>query len=90
MRPQPYRFYRIPRACSECGKGLAVHTPLTRKFTAGLLGELGVSCFCPACGSRFRARNPLRFGWVAWLGPPGRWLWWKTASLELTLRPELP
>ena len=86
----PYAFYRSPRPCPSCGGGLVSMTPLSRQFTQGILSELGFSCQCVGCSTRYRARNRIRFPWIAWAGPAGRWLWWKTASFEVTLRAESP
>lgn len=57
-------------------------------FLQGPLQRLGVTCYCVACNRRYRATGRIRYGWIGWLGPFGRWLWWQTAGLELTLSVE--
>ncbi len=83
-----YQFYPCAKSCPACGAGLLTAIPLTRTFTQGPLERLGITCYCVSCNRRYRATSPIRFVWVAWLGPVGRWLWWKATSLELTLKPE--
>ncbi|MBI3615384.1 MAG: hypothetical protein HY211_02590 [Candidatus Omnitrophica bacterium] len=85
MSVQPYQFYRTFRRCPSCGARLLTATPLTVRFTKGLLQNLGITCYCVRCNTRYRATSRLRFWWVAWAGPIGRWLWWQTTSLEVTL-----
>ncbi len=84
---EPYRFYPCARSCPRCGAGLVTATPLTLRFTYGMLHELGVTCYCVQCNHRYRATHWLRFSFIAWAGPIGRWIWWKTARLETTLTP---
>ncbi len=86
----PYQFYQTARRCPTCLKRLLTATPLTRAFTQGLLQRMGMTCYCVWCNRRYRATSSLRYGWVAWMGPVGRWLWWQTTSLEVTLLPEEP
>lgn len=83
-----YEFYPAHRRCPACRGPLVTTTPLIRKFLQGPLHGMGITCFCVQCSSRYRAVSWLRFGWVSWLGPIGRWIWWKTVSLDLTLRSE--
>lgn len=85
----PFGFYRTARRCPECRQPLVTATPLTRRFTQGLLQDLGLTCYCVACNSRYRATTRLRFYWVAWAGALGGWIWWKTTSLEKTLSAEI-
>ena len=54
----------------------------------GPLRGMGVTCYCVSCNRRYRAIGRLPYASVGWLGPLGRLLWWKTASLDLTLQPE--
>ena len=49
---------------------------------------MGIPCYCVQCNTRYRATSRLPFIWISWLGPLGRWLWWKTTVLDLTLKPE--
>lgn len=81
----PYQFYPTFRLCPTCRGRLLTATPLTREFTQGLLQSLGITCYCVQCNTRYRATSKLRYGLVAWLEPVGRWLWWQTTSLEVTL-----
>ncbi len=83
----PYQFYRTYRPCPSCHAVLATITPLNRQFTQGLLQQLGITCYCVRCNNRYRATSWLRFIAVAWAGPLGRWLWWKSVRLELTVQP---
>jgi len=85
-----FQFYPVPRACPSCRSRLVTATPLTRTFTQGILHSLGITCYCVRCNNRYRAASSLRYAFVAWLGPVGRWLWWQTASLELTLQGDGP
>lgn len=82
----PYQFYSCFRPCPACRGRLVTATPLTRRFTQGLLHRLGVTCYCAGCATRYRATSWLRYSLVAWLGPLGRWCWWQIASLEVTLK----
>ena len=84
---QHYGFYICYRPCPNCRGRLVSSTPLTRRFTGGSLHALGLSCFCQDCNNRFRATSRIRFGWVAWLGDFGRWLWWQFSSLGTTTPP---
>lgn len=84
----PYGFYSTSRGCPSCGARLVTATPVNRTFLKDLLQELGLTCYCMSCNTRYRATSRLRYGWVGWLGPIGRWIWWRTVSLEVTLRSE--
>ncbi len=90
MKPPPYGFYPAGRLCPSCRGWLVTATPVNRAFLKGPLQNFGVTCYCMACNTRYRATSWLRYGWVGWLGRLGRWTWWKTTSLEVTLRPEIP
>ncbi len=79
-----YGFYRCLKPCPACGGTLLSLTPLTKEFLQGPLERLGVSCFCQQCSRRYRAVGSLRYSWIAWLGPLGRWLWWQFTALEST------
>ncbi len=85
MPAEAYRFYQASRRCPECRAVLLTTTPITLRFTRGVLHDLGIACYCVRCNSRYRARSWLPFTWVAWAGPVGRWLWWQTTSLHRTL-----
>ncbi len=90
-RPDPFGFYPAQRLCPSCGGRLLTAIPVNRTFLRGPLQRMGVTCYCVACNRRYRAQSGLRYGWVGWMGPVGRWLWWQTTSLELTLEaPEEP
>lgn len=84
---QAYGFHPCYRPCPACRGRLSSTTPLTRRQTQGLLHQLGFSCFCQGCGSRFRAVGRIRYSVLAWLGPTGRWLWWQFTRLEATTPP---
>lgn len=89
MTPLPaYQFYPAARFCPACGGKLVSSTPIIRQFLQGPLQGMGITCYCVGCNTRYRATSRLRYGWVAWLGPVGRWIWWQTTELEITLRPE--
>lgn len=89
MRPAPaYGFYPAYRLCPSCGEQLLTAVPVSRAHLRGPLNRLGLICYCVACSRRYRAKGRLRYEWVGWLGPVGRWVWWQTASLELTLSGE--
>ena len=89
MKPAPaFGFYPTYRLCSDCGGRLLTATPVNRTFLKGPLHRMGITCYCVSCNSRWRAKGTLRYGWVAWMGPFGRWLWWQFTALELTLKPE--
>ena len=90
MRPSPFSFYPAGRLCPSCRGPLVTTAPVNRIYLKGPLQKFGVTCYCVACNSRYRAVSRMRFQWTGWLGPLGRWIWWKTTSLELTLRPEIP
>lgn len=91
MNPLPaYQFYATSRRCPVCRQRIATATPLTIKFTQGPLHRMGLTCYCVSCNSRFRAVGCFRFGWVAWAGPLGRWIWWRTALLKPTTPAEDP
>ena len=62
--------------------------PVSRTHLQGPLHRLGITCYCVSCNSRYRAKGRLRYEWVGWLGPVGRWVWWLAAELEVTLQPE--
>ena len=51
---------------------------------------MGIICYCVQCNTRYRATSQLPFAGVAWMGGLGRWIWWQTTTLELTLRSEEP
>ena len=82
-----YHFYSTARLCPNCGGQLLTTTPVNRTTLQGLLQRLGTTCYCMACNRRYRATSRLSYPLVGWLGPVGRWIWWKTTSLELTLEP---
>jgi hypothetical protein len=87
-RPPPYGFYPSSRRCPSCKARLVTTTPVNRFYLQGLLQELGLACYCVRCNTRYRATGRLRFHWVSGLGAFGRWIWWKTATLEVTLSPD--
>ena len=83
-----FQFYSTHRKCLSCGNSLLTSTRLTRVTLSGPLQRMGVTCYCVHCNRRWRAVSRLPYTWVAWLGPFGRRIWWKSAALELTLKPE--
>ena len=84
-RQPAFGFYPALRFCPSCGAQLLTATPVNRTFLKGPLQRLGITCYCVQCNRRYRATSRLKFAWVAWAGPVGRWLWWQTAGLEITL-----
>lgn len=80
--PAPYQFYPCFKSCPSCRSPLVSATPLTLTHTRGLLQEMGITCYCVRCNSRYRATSWLIYPAVAWAGPLGRRLWWKTTRLE--------
>lgn len=83
-----YQFYPAARFCPSCRGRLATTVPVRRLFLKGPLQRMGLTCYCVSCNSRYRATSSLPFVWIAWLGPLGRWIWWQTTTLEVTLLPE--
>lgn len=83
-----YQFYPAARRCPSCGGKLVSSTPIIRRFLQGPLQGMGIACYCVNCNVRYRATSRLRYGRVSWLGPIGRWIWWQTTEMEVTLRPE--
>lgn len=87
-RPDPFGFYPAYKLCPDCGAQLLTSTPVNRTFLQGPLQRMGITCWCVSCNSRYRAVGRLRWEWVGWMGPSGKWLWWQAAALEPTLKPE--
>lgn len=83
-----FQFYSAYRSCPSCRGALLTATLVTKTSMSGPLQRMGVTCYCVSCNRRYRATGRLSYPAIAWLGPAARRLWWKTASLELTLRPE--
>ena len=91
MKPTPaFGFYPAFRPCPECRGLMLTATPVTRRFLKGPLQRMGITCYCVQCNTRYRATSRLAFVWVAWMGNLGRWIWWQTTTLGLTLRSEEP
>ena len=85
-----FQFHPAFRPCPACRRPLVTATLVTRVGTSGPLQRMGITCYCVSCNSRYRAVSRLPYAVVGWLGSLGRWIWWQTASFELTLRPEEP
>ena len=83
-----FQFHPTFRPCPSCRRPIVTATLVTKTSMSGPLQRMGVTCYCMNCNRRYRATSHLPYPAVDWAGPLGRWLWWKTVSLELTLRPE--
>ena len=83
-----FQFYPAFRKCPSCGSSLLTSTLVTKLSMQGPLERMGVVCYCVSCNRRYRATGRISYPPIAWLGPVARRLWWRTASLELTVRPD--
>lgn len=83
-----FQFYSVPRSCLACRSKLLTATKVSAQTLQGPLARMGITCYCISCNRRYRGTSRFPAPLLTVLGPLGRWLWWRTASLELTLQPE--
>ena len=87
MKPFPlFQFYPTFRSCPACRSRLLTATRAQASVLEGPLQRMGIPCYCVSCNRRYRAIGRLPYRLVGWMGPLGRRLWWRSASLELTLQ----
>lgn len=81
-----FQFYKTGRFCPKCGQRLVTMTLVSKRTTQGPLQSMGIPCHCLGCATRYRAVSRVPFSKISWLGPLGRWVWWQTTELEITLQ----